>query len=147
MMDINKVIQVIQSAVEENLETIILMLIVVSSLYLINILFGTIVGTITEEFIPKKFFFGIFKGLVADVGIFSFCYTLNLFSLTLQQTKDISISADFITTIEVFTILVVWGIDLAKDIVEKIKSMKTLKYISYDDVQVQQNPQREEGIG
>ncbi|MBR2653975.1 MAG: hypothetical protein IKD59_05400 [Lachnospiraceae bacterium] len=149
-MDISKILKVIQAAVEENLETIILMLIVVSSLYVINILFGTILGTITEKFIPKKFFFGIFKGFVANVGIFAFCYTLNLFSLTLQQTKDIQISSEFITTIEVFTILIVWGIDLAKDILEKIKSMKQLKYIGYEDVQINVNPDPsvyEEGIG
>ena len=144
-MNIEKVIEIIRMAVEENLETIILMLIVVTSLYGINILFGTIVGTFTESFKPKKFLFGILKCLVADTGIFAFCYTLNLFSLTLQLTKDITISADFITTIEVFTILVVWAIDLGKDIIEKIKSMKTLKYISYDDVQI--NVQSEAGLG
>jgi len=144
-MNIEKVIEIIKMAVEENLETIILMLIVVTSLYAINILFGTIVGTFTESFKPKKFFFGILKCLVADTGIFAFCYTLNLFSLTLQLTKDITISADFITTIEVFTILVVWAIDLGKDIIEKIKSMKTLKYVSYDDVQI--NVQSEVGLG
>lgn len=144
-MNIQNVIKIIQEAVQENLETITLMLIVVTSLYLINILFGTILGTIKEEFIPKKFFFGLFKCLAADTGIFAFCYTLNLFALTLQSTKDITISADFITTVEVFTILVVWGIDLAKDIIEKIKSMKTLKYVKYEDVQI--NPTDYKGIG
>lgn len=146
-MNLNNVLKIIQEAVEENLETIILMLIVVTSLYLINILFGTILGTIEEKFIPKKFFFGFFKCLAADTGIFAFCYTLNLFALTLQQTNDITVSGDFITTIEVFTILVVWGIDLSKDIIEKIKSMKTLKYISYEDVIVQENMLEEKGIG
>ena len=144
-MNFENVIKIIRGAVEENLETIILMLIVVTSLYAINILFGTIVGTFTESFKPKKFLFGLLKCFVADTGIFAFCYTLNLFSLTLQLTKDITISADFITTIEVFTILVVWAIDLGKDIIEKIKSMKTLKYVSYDDVQI--NVQSEVGLG
>lgn len=144
-MNIQNVIKVIEQAVEANLETIILMLIVVTSLYFINILFGTIVGTFKEKFNLQKFLFGFAKCMVADVGIYVFCYTLNLFSLTLQLTKDITISADFITTIEVFTILIVWAIDLAKDIVEKIKAMKTLKYISYDDVQI--NTQSEQGVG
>lgn len=146
-MNFDNVLKIIQSAVEDNLETIILMLIVVTSLYLINILFGTILGTIEEKFIPKKFFFGFFKCLAADTGIFAFCYTLNLFALTLKSTNDITISGDFITTLEVFTILVVWGIDLAKDIVEKIKSMKTLKYVKYEDVQIQQNVHEEKGLG
>jgi hypothetical protein len=63
----------------------------------------------------------------------------------LQLTKDVTISTDFITTVEVFTILIVWALDLAKDIIEKIKSMKTLKYVKYEDVQI--NVQTEEGIG
>lgn len=113
------------------------MLIVVTSLYAINILFGTIVGSFKEKFNLKKFLFGILKCLIADIGIFLFCYTLNLFALTLQLTKDILISVDFITTIEVITILVVWAIDLSKDIIEKIKSMKELKYITYEDVSKQ----------
>lgn len=144
-MNFENVIKIIRGAVEENLETIILMLIVVTSLYAINILFGTIVGTFKESFNLKKFLFGILKCLVSDTGIFAFCYTLNLFSLTLQLTKDITISSDFITTIEVFTILVVWAIDLGKDIIEKIKSMKTLKYVTYEDVQI--NVQSEVGLG
>lgn len=133
-MNFNIVWKTILEALNENLETIILMLIVVSSLYAINILFGTIVGSFKEKFNLKKFLFGILKCLIANVGIFLFCYTLNLFALTLQLTKDISISVDFITTIEVITILVVWSIDLSKDIIEKIKSMKELKYVSYDVV-------------
>lgn len=138
-MDITKVFKVIAQAMEENLETIVLMLIVVSSLYAINILFGTIIGTYTEKFNFKKFLFGVLKMILADVGIFVFCYTLNLFSLTMQLTKDITISGDFITSLEVFTILVVWAVDTAKDIVEKIKSLKELKYVSYDAVMTKVN--------
>lgn len=144
-MNIQHVIDTIVKAVESNLETIILMLIVVESLNVINIVLGTIVGTVTEKFNLKKHLFGILKAIITGVCIFVFCYTLNLFALTLQLTKDITISSDFITTIEVFTILVVWAIDTAKDIIEKIKSMKTLKYITYDDVQI--NPQSEKGVG
>ena len=129
----------------ENLETIVLMLIVVNTLYAINITLGTIIGTMTESFSQKKFLFGILKAIITSACIFAFCYALNLFSLTLQLTKDITISSDFITTLEVFTVLVTWAIDLAKDILEKVKAMKTLKYVAYNDVQI--NVQSEEGIG
>lgn len=144
-MNLNNVLKIIEEALQSNLETIILMLIVVTTLYGINILFGTIIGSIKDSFSLKKFLFGIQKALLTDIGIFAFCYVLNLFALTLQLTKDISISADFINTIEVFTILVVWALDLAKDIIEKIKSMKTLKYVTYDDVQI--NPSKQEELG
>lgn len=141
------ILKLISEALQENLETVVLMLIVVGSLSGINIVLGTIIGTFTEKFDVKKFFFGILKAFIIGLCIFVFCYTLNLFALTLQLTKDVTISGDFITTLEVFTILIVWALDLCKDIIEKIKSMKQLKYVSYDDVIIQQNPQAEEGIG
>lgn len=139
------ILKLISEALQENLETVVLMLIVVGSLSAINIVLGTIIGTFTTEFNVKKFFFGILKAFIIGLCIFVFCYTLNLFALTLQLTKDVTISSDFITTVEVFTILIVWAIDLAKDIIEKIKTMKTLKYIKYEDVQI--NVQNEKGIG
>lgn len=139
------ILKLIQEALQENLETIVLMLIVVGSLNAVNIVLGTIVGTFTDKFDVKKFFFGILKALIIGLCIFVFCYTLNLFALTLQLTKDITISADFISTVEVFTILIVWALDLCKDIIDKIKSMKQLKYVKYEDVQI--NPNTEEGIG
>ena len=144
-MNFQNVIKVILQAMQENLETIFLMLIVVGSLSVINIVLGTIIGTFTDGFDTKKFFFGILKAIIIGVCIFVFCYTLNLFALTLQLTKDIVISKDFITTIEVFAILVAWAWDICLDIVTKLKQMKVLKFIKYDDVQI--NPQTEQGIG
>ncbi len=139
------ILKLISEALQENLETVVLMLIVVGSLSGINIVLGTIIGSFTEGFDAKKFFFGILKAFIIGLCIFVFCYTLNLFALTLQLTKDISISSDFITTVEVFTVLIAWALDLAKDILEKIKDMKTLKYVKYEDVQI--NVTNEKGIG
>lgn len=144
-MNWSTIIKTITDALQENLDTIILMLIVVGSLSAINIVMGTIIGTFTDRFDVKKFFFGILKAFVIGLCIFAFCYTLNLFALTLQLTKDITISTDFISTVEVFTILIVWAIDIGKDVIAKIKSMKELKYVKYEDVQI--NVQTEEGIG
>lgn len=144
-MNWGTVIQTIEKAVQENLETIVLMLIVVGSLSAINIVLGTIIGTFTDKFDLKKFFFGILKAIVIGLCIFVFCYTLNLFALTLQLTKDVTISGDFISSLEVFTILVAFAIDYCKDILAKIKSLKELKYIKYEDIQI--NPQTQEGIG
>ncbi len=141
------IIDTILGAIQSNLETIVLMLIVVGSLNTINIVLGTIVGTFKEQFDFKKFMFGILKAIITGICIFALCYSLNLFALTLQLTKDIVISTDFISTIEVFAILVVWAIDISKDVVDKIKSLKTLKYTSYDDVQINTNSYQEGGIG
>ncbi len=144
-MNWSHVIKVITEAVQENLETIILMLIVVGSLSAINIVLGTIIGTVKDRFDPKKFVFGIVKAFVIGLCIFAFCYTLNLFALTLQLTKDITISGEAISTVEVFVILVTFALDYAKDVIDKIKSLKELKYVKYEDVQI--NPNTEEGIG
>lgn len=139
------IIKLIQDALQENLETVVLMLIVVGSLSGINIVLGTIIGSFTEGFDAKKFFFGILKAFIIGLCIFVFCYTLNLFALTLQLTKDVTISSDFITTVEVFVVLFAWATDLAQDILSKLKSMKTLKYVKYEDIQI--NVNNEKGIG
>ena len=139
------ILKLIEEALQENLETVVLMLIVVGSLSGINIVLGTIIGSFTEGFDLKKFLFGILKAFIIGLCIFVFCYTLNLFALTLQLTKDVVISSDFITTVEVFTILIAWALDLAQDILSKIKSMKTLKYVKYEDIQI--NVNNEKGIG
>ena len=128
------IIRTIEAALQENLETIVLMLIVVGSLNTINIILGTIVGSVTTKFDFKKFMFGILKALITGVCIFCLCYSLNLFALTLQLTKDVVISSDFISTLEVFAILAIWAIDIAKDVLDKIKSIKVLKYVSYEDI-------------
>lgn len=139
------IIKLIEEAFQENLETVVLMLIVVGSLSAINIVLGTIIGTFQDKFDVKKFFFGILKAFVIGLCIFAFCYTLNLFALTLQLTKDISISGDFISTVEVFVVLVTFALDYARDVINKIKSLKELKYVKYEDVQM--NPQSDKGIG
>lgn len=143
------IIQTITKAVQENLDTVVLMLIVVNSLYLINILFGTVQGTFGEngKFDLKKFLFGFLKEIIASVGIFALCYVLNLFALVLQLTNDITISTDIITTAEVIIILITWAVDLIKDIIDKIKSLKTLKYVSWDEIQYQINTDTQEEIG
>ena len=135
----------IQEAVQSNLETTILMLIVINSLYLINITLGTVQGTFNKEFNWKKFLFGFVKEFVTSVCILALCYVLNLFALTLQLTNDITISTDVITTAEVIIILITWAIDLSKDIIEKIRNLKELKYITYSDVQINRNTQEEIG--
>ena len=139
------IIDTIEKAVQANLETTVLMLIVINSLYIINIVLGTVKGSFTEKFSWKKLLFGILKAVVSSVSIFALCYVLNLFALTLQLTGDITISGDVITTAEVLIILTTWAIDLSKDIIEKVKSLKELKYVKYEDVQINKSTQQEIG--
>ena len=138
------IIDTITKAFSSNLEAVVLLIVCTAILYLINILFGTILGTINIGFDLKKFLFGFVKGALASLCIFAFCYSLNLLSLTLALV-DIIISVDVLTVLEVITVLAVWDIDLSKEIFDKIKSLKELKYVTYDAVQV--NTQTERGIG
>lgn len=131
----DKIIEIITKAMSENLEAVVLLIVVTGILYLLNILFGTILGTNEVGFNLKKFFFGFLKGLYACIGIFAFCYVLNLFSLTLALV-DINISVEVITVLEVVSVMVTWDINLATEIYEKIKSLINLKYVTYDDITV-----------
>lgn len=145
-MNINNVLKIINEALQENMEAILLLIIVTAVLYLANIIFGTVLGTKEIGFDFKKFIYGFEKGILASVGIFVFCFGLNLFSLSLKLI-DIQISVEVITILEVIGVLATWDIDLSKEVFEKIKSLKELKYVSYDDVKVQENKESQKGIG
>ena len=138
------IIETIDKAFSENLEAVVLLIICTALLYLVNIALGTILGTREVGFNLKKFLFGFLKGIIAAALIFVFCYSLNLLSLTLALV-DITVSVDVITVLEVVGVLAIWDIDMAKEVIEKIKSLKELKYVTYDDYQI--NPQSEKGLG
>lgn len=138
------IIDIISGALSENLEAVVLLIVATAIFYLINILFGTIIGAKNDGFNTKKFFSGFLKAIAVCLCIFAFCYTLNLFSLTLKLI-DIDISATVITVLEVIGVLVTWDIDLMLEIYEKIKSLKVLKFVTYDIVQI--NPQSDKGLG
>lgn len=141
------VLELLQKAWSENLIIVVVNLIVAFGLYFTNIFFGTIIGTKTIGFNFNKFLFGILKALGCCAGIFLFCYLLNLFSLGMNETDLITVKAEVTSTIEVIGVLYIWIIDLSKEVLEKIKSMKELKYVTYDDVEWQQDPEPSGGIG
>lgn len=136
-----------EAAADENLIIVIVNLAVSLGLFATNIFFGTIIGTKLESFNTKKFFFGILKAIGSCIGIFVFCYLLNVFYIGMNMTDLITIKVEVISTIQVIGVLYVWVIDLAKEVFEKIKSFRTLKYISYDDVEWQQDAGPDGGIG
>lgn len=127
------IIKTIKEAFQDNLEAVFLLIVVVGLMYLINIVLGSILGAKEIGFDFKKFMFGFLKGLIASICIFVFCFVLNLFALTLKLI-DIQISIDVITTIEVIGVLAIWAIDMSKEIIEKIQSLRQLKYVSYDEI-------------
>lgn len=141
------ILELLQKAWDSNLVVVAAMVIVVIGLYAVNIFFGTVIGTKENGFDFPKFMFGILKALGCGVGIFAFCYLLNLFSLTMNLTNLVSVNDAVITTVEVIGVMYLWAMDLAKEVLEKIKSWRDLKYISEDVLSfTQQVPEESAGI-
>ena len=141
-----KILANITSSVFDKMEVVVVFLIVAGGMYITNILLGSLNAMFTKEFDWKKFFYGVAKAVVACLAILLFCLLLNLFNYGLTLI-NITIPDTVITILEVIGVLVGWCYDLALDIFDKIKGLKTLKYIKYDDIQIQQdvNPPRELG--
>ena len=92
-----------------------------------------------------KFFSGVEKMVVVAVTILMVIITLNLFAYGLSLI-EVQLPEQTVSAMQCVLIIVTWCVDLAIEVTEKIKAMKELKYISYDDV-TQQNPNTEKGIG
>lgn len=128
-----------------NMEAPIVFLIVAIVLRIANIVLGSIDAMFKKDFDWGKFFSGIEKMVVVAITILMVITTLNLFTYGLTLI-EVNLPKDMVSAFEVVLIIVTWCVDLAIEVTEKIKAMKELKYVSYDDV-TQQNPQAEEGIG
>ena len=128
-----------------DLEAPIVFLIVAIVLRIINIVLGSIDEIFKKEFDWGKFMSGIEKMVIVAVTILMTILALNLFAYGLTLI-DVVLPKDMVSAFEVVLIVVTWCIDLAKEVTEKIKAMKELKYVKYDDTYQQNvNPQEEVG--
>lgn len=139
-----KILTDISTNIFSNLEAPIVFLIVAIVLRIANIILGSIDALFNQEFDWGKFFSGIWKMLVVSLTIMIVIIILNLFAYGLTLI-DIVIPKDMVSAMTVILIIVTWCFDLAKEVSEKIKSMKELKYMKYEDIQ--ENTQEFEGIG
>lgn len=128
-----------------NMEAPIVFLIVAIVLRIANIVLGSIDAMFKKDFDWGKFFSGIEKMIVVAITILMVITTLNLFAYGLTLI-EVVLPKDMVSAFEVVLIIVTWCIDLAKEVTEKIKSLKDLKYVRYEDV-IQENPNKEVGIG
>ena len=129
-----EIIKILTEALE-NLQYVFLLDLVIGFLFLFNILLGSIIGSTTDKFITKKFFFGVLKAVAVLLIIIGVCYILNVFALTLSVI-GITVSADTVSIVEIMGAMVVQGVDLAKEVTEKLKSFRELKFENYDEVVV-----------
>lgn len=129
--------EVLMAALDANLSYVVLMDIVIGFLYLFNIILGTIIGTKESRFDLKKFLFGVLKAICILLIVIGLCYILNVFTLTLNKLSGfITISTDLVSTIEVLSTMVTIGLDIAKECIDKASSIRTLRYVSPEDVVV-----------
>ena len=128
-----------------DLEAPIVFLIVAIVLRIINIVLGSIDAMFKKEFDWGKFMSGIEKMVIVAITILMTILALNLFAYGLTLI-DVVLPKDMVSAFEVVLIVVTWCIDLAKEVTEKIKAMKELKYVKYDDI-LQQNPSSQEELG
>ncbi len=141
-----KIIDSISSVLTDKMEVVLVFLLVSGGMYVVNIILGSLNAIFSKEFDWKKHFYGVAKAFVACLSILFFCVLLNLFNYGLSLV-DIRVGDQVVTLLQTLGVIVGWCYDLALDIYDKIKGLKTLKYISYDDIQIQDNPKTEEGIG
>lgn len=126
--------EVLENAVQENLSWVVLAIICVAMLYTINSLLGCAIAYFKDKIDWNKLGVSTLRNIVVCLCIFASCYALNVFVLTLNIVEGVTINVDMVTAMEILTIVITWCIDLAKDIVEKFKSFKELKYVKYEDV-------------
>lgn len=126
------------------MEAPIVFLIVAIALRIANIVLGSIDAMFKKDFDWRKFFSGIEKMVVVAITILMVIITLNLFAygLTLIEVK---LPEQTVSAMQCILIVVTWCVDLAIEVTEKIKAMKELKYIKYEDIQT--NEQKDVGIG
>ena len=130
----NQITNILQQALQDNLVSTIMIIICVAMLYVLNSVLGLAIAYFKSETDIKKFIVSQARNIVVLLCIFGTCYALNVFAITLNLIDGITLSTDYVCTVEIIGIVVVWCVDLAKDIFEKLKSFKDLKYVSYDDV-------------
>lgn len=140
-----KILSSISNSIFANMEAPIVFLIVAIVLRVCNIVLGSIDAMFKKDFDWGKFFSGIEKMVVVAITILMVITTLNLFAYGLSLIS-VQLPSDMVSAFEVVLIILTWCIDLSKEVMEKIKSLKDLKYVRYDDI-IQQNTQSEQEIG
>ena len=138
-------LKLISTHIFADIEAPIVFLMVAIVLRIANIILGSIDAMFKKDWDWGKFFSGIEKMVVVAVTILMVIMTLNLFAYGLTLI-NVTLPKDMVSAFQVVLIIVTWCVDLAIEVAEKIKGLKDLKYVKYDDI-IQQEYAPEEGIG
>lgn len=113
-----------------------LFIVIVGLLFLLNIILGTIIGGHSEGFDIKKFLFGFLKGIAICITLFTFCIIVNVFFVGLNDMGTVQVDTKFVSVAEIILMIVAQGQDIIKEVLEKFKSIRPLKYEKYEDYKV-----------
>ena len=138
-------LKLISANIFNDIEAPIVFLFVAIILRICNIILGSIDAMFKKDWDWGKFLSGIEKMVVVAITILMVIMTLNLFAYGLTLI-NVTLPKDMVSAFQVVLIIVTWCVDLAIEVAEKIKSLKDLKYVKYEDF-TQQNPLDEKGVG
>ena len=130
--------KLLSDAIQENLIILVALMFTMAILEIADLGLGFYIGVIDESFKWKKLWFGILKRIVLLVCVLLIGYGTNLFGLIVELFIGMFggvINTNIIVSfIEIALVVFAWVIDLLKDLYNKLKNLKTLKYIKYEDV-------------
>lgn len=136
-MNINEIIKAIIEAVsDEKMTILVIIMIGVAVLFVSNIAMGTVQGKKTEGFDLKKFLFGIEKAIILMAVTLALCFAFNMICIGAEKANFITLGTPLIASAEIVSVLLIYGIDLSKEVLEKFKSLRDLKYVSFDDAKI-----------
>lgn len=115
-----QVIELIRSTIQEDAITLGIFLLILGALMILNILLGSIEAWVWSEFKTKKFWVGVLKAVLTGICMIAFMVILEIVPLVLERVK-ISVPKDFVTFLQLVTLVWVSVQKYIKSIFEKFK--------------------------
>lgn len=136
-MNVNKIIKAIIDALsDEKMTILVIIMIGIFVLFGANIGLGTVQGKKEEGFSWMKFLFGIEKAATIMFWTLACCFAFNMICIGAEMADFVTLGTPLIASAEIVSIALIYGIDLSKEVIDKFKSIRELKYVSFDDAKI-----------
>ena len=83
-----------------------------------------------------KFLFGIEKAATIMFWTLACCFAFNMICIGAEMADFVTLGTPLIASAEIVSIALIYGIDLSKEVIDKFKSIRELKYVSFDDAKI-----------
>lgn len=136
-------LDLLSNAIQDNLVILLALMFTMALFELADLGLGFYIGVINDSFSWKKLFFGLLKRVVLLACVLVIGYGTNLLGLIVElfiQMFGGKFETNIIVSIvEIILVVLAWVVDLTKDIVAKLKQVRTLKYTTYEEVEESYN--------